>query len=421
MTIAIGLAIKATGGALGTALPPFVLSYRPELDPAVIVSVCVLAGAGFCVPRLVDRRCRPVLTAIGLYALALGLGLALNAARAGVHDWWAVFDTRHGSYEANFEYLTGLPALIHGIHYYVQDFANVFPWLPTHAKGNPPGPLVAVDLLGISRAGPFAALCIGVGALCAPLAYDLGRTLGDERRGRVAGVLTAFAPSVLLFGVTSADYAFAALGMIVACLLARASGAPGDGSFRRVGWLAAGGLAAGFASFFSWLLLAIPAYSVLLALVMHGRRSAILVAAACVGGIVAFDLLLWIVWRYDPFSALSATHHAYEAGLARRRPYAFWLFGSPAAWAAMLGVPVLWCFLKALSDGESSALALAAVIIAAAVIGVTKAETERIWLPFVPLAAVAAASALPARRLAPALWVMAAQALAIEVLFFTIW
>ena len=43
------------------------------------------------------------------------------------------------------------------------NFGQLFAYLPTHARGNPPGPLVAVDLLGISRAGPFAALCIGVG------------------------------------------------------------------------------------------------------------------------------------------------------------------------------------------------------------------------------------------------------------------
>jgi 4-amino-4-deoxy-L-arabinose transferase-like glycosyltransferase len=62
---------------------------------------------------------------------------------------------------------------------------------------------------------------LGVGALSAPLAYDLGRTLGGDPRGRTAGLLTAFTPSLLLFGVTSADYAFAAIGMGVACLLAR--------------------------------------------------------------------------------------------------------------------------------------------------------------------------------------------------------
>ena len=57
--------------------------------------------------------------------------------------------------------------------------------------------------------------------------------------------------------------------------------------------------------------------------------------------------------------------------------------------------------------------------------GFTKAETERVWLPFVPLACVAAASAFPASassaRFRLLLAALAAQALAIELLFFTVW
>ena len=53
--------------------------------------------------------------------------------------------------------------------------------------------------------------------------------------------------------------------------------------------------------------------------------------------------------------------------------------------------------------------------------GYTKAETERIWLFLVPLACVAAAPVLAGRRIAPVLALLAAQALAVEVLFATVW
>ena len=46
-------------------------------------------------------------------------------------------------------------------------------------------------------------------------------------------------------------------------------------------------------------------------------------------------------------------------------------------------------------------------MVVSAVLGLTKAETERIWLPFVPLACVAAAAVLPARGLKPVLWLLA--------------
>ncbi len=93
----------------------------------------------------------------------------------------------HGSFEGSFEYLPALPLLRHGTGYYLSHFASLFPYLTTHVKGNPPGPLVALHLLGVGSPGGLAALCIGLGAFSAPLAYELGRTLGDEQRGRIAG------------------------------------------------------------------------------------------------------------------------------------------------------------------------------------------------------------------------------------------
>ena len=57
----------------------------------------------------------------------------------------------------------------------------------------------------------------------------------------------------------------------------------------------------------------------------------------------------------------------------------------------------------------------------AAALGFTKAETERIWLFLVPLACIAAAAALPDRLLPAALAALAEQALAVELLFGTVW
>jgi hypothetical protein len=87
----------------------------------------------------------------------------------------------------------------------------------------------------------------------------------------------------------------------------------------------------------------------------------------------------------------------------------------------MLGVAIAVPALRAVVAREPAAVALAVVVLASAVLGFTKAETERIWLPFVPLACVAAATQLDARRLRLYLVLLAAQALAVELLFFTIW
>ena len=125
-----------------------------------------------------------------------------------------------------------------GSAYYVGHFAQLLPYLPTHTKGNPPGPLVAMHLLGLTTPGRLAAACVVVGSLVTPLTYALGRSLGSgvdsgaraggasndgrvdaERRGRVAATFAAFSPCVLIYGFTSVDFVFAAMAAAVAWLL----------------------------------------------------------------------------------------------------------------------------------------------------------------------------------------------------------
>jgi hypothetical protein len=396
---------------LGTALPPFLMSWSPHLRWPVLAGVAVaglmIAGAPWAVSRLRSGAVFAVLA----YLATIALGLAVNAARRGPSGWSHVFVLNGtGSFEASREYLPALSALRGGIAHYVRDFPQLVHGLPTHTKGNPPGPVIAMHLLHITTADRLAAACIVVGALCAPLAYALGRELGDDRRGRIAAVLTAFSPSVVLFGVTSVDYAFAGVGMAIAVLmLARP---------RLV--VVAGCVLAGIASFFSYVLLAIPVWAVLCSARRDGVRRAVWLAAGALAAGLAVTLVLALVWGYDPIAMLRSVRGIYAKGAAAHRPYAFWVFGSPAAFLVMLGAPITWLAARAVGRGEPAALALAVVIVVAALAGFTKAETERIWLPFIPLACVAAAS-LPLRRLRLLLVVLAVQAIAVEVLFGTVW
>jgi hypothetical protein len=411
--VVVGVWIKLAGGQLGVPIPPFVMRWEPVVDwPYAVLAAAVLGAGVLVAPVLVARARSRVLFAVSVYLLALALGLALNASRVGPADWSKVFlHGRGGSVESQFEYLLALPLLNHGVGFYLHHFAALLPWSTTHVKGNPPGPLIALHLLRVSTAGQLAALCIGLGALTAPLACDLGRVLGDERSGRLAGVLTAFSPAMLLFGVTSVDYVFATLGLLAACLLVR------DGW----GWLIAGSIAAALASFFSWLLLGVPAWAAVVTLRRRGRTRAAVLCLSVGAALLLLNGALWVIYGYNPFSALSATARAYSHGIASIRPYSFWLFGSPAAWAVMLGLPIVWFALRSLTAGDSAAIAIWSLVLVASVIGLTKAETERVWLPFVPLACVAAAPYVPVRRAGCMLAVFAIQALAIELLFFTVW
>jgi methylthioxylose transferase len=400
--IALGLGVRATGHRLGTALPPFVMGWLPAVSwwaaPAIGVAALAVAAAP------TTLRLRPPAFAAALCASGLAVALTVNASRAGPVEWTWSF---RGSFEALNEYLPGLPALAYGTRFFLDRFAELVPALPPNVSAHPPGLIVTVHLLGLTTPGRLAALCIGAAATIAPLTYALARRLLPERRARIAGLLAAASPCVVLFGTTSADAVYAALGTAAAALLAAPS------------WRARGAGAAllGVAALFSWLLLAVGAWAALLAWLREGPGPAVVTAASCAVAVVAVQALFAGVYGYDPLGTLAATHAVYLASPARIRPYAFWVVGSPAAWATLVGPPIV---LAAVSARGPATRATAAIVAVAAVSGLTKAETERIWLPFVPLICVAAAEAgVPRLRLALAL--LLAQALVVELLFYTVW
>ena len=415
-TIVTGTAIRQAIGGLGTASPPFVMVYAPDAELWwALLAVAVAAAAAWVAPRL--TRPGLVLTPAAwlgaLTLLTLLPGLALGAARNGPLGWREIFLlTDGGSFEAKNEYLAGLPALSYGPGYFVDRFAELVPSLPVNVAGHPPALMLVIDALGITSAGGLAALCIAAAVLTPALTYGLARVLGlAEERARVAGVLAALSPMLLLLGVTSADAIFMAVGAVAACLLVA----------QRRALRAAGCVALAVAAFFSWALLAIGAWAAVVVLVREGPQRALVLAAGCGAAVLAFDGGLALAAGYDPIGALRATEAYYRNSVASRRPYAFWVLGSPVAFAVMLGLPVAGAVLVAAQRRVPAAVGLAVVIGVASVAGFTKAETERIWLPFVPLACVAAAAVLGPLRLRLVAAFLAAQAVVVVLLFQTIW
>jgi methylthioxylose transferase len=411
--VVVGPLIEAGGHVLGTATPPFVMAFGARAHALVLAAVAVAAMVVQLVPRLLDDRTGPATVALGLTAAATALAVAVNAARIGTGAWAAIFDTgQGGSFEAPNEYLAGLPALSYGRGFFLDRFAELVPALPVHVAGHPPGLMVTIDALGLTSSGRLAALCIGAAAVVPALTYALARTLLPERGARAAGALAVASPCLLLFGTTSADAVYAALGTATAALLA------GRGVRMRV----AGAALLAVATLFSWALLAIGAWATLLTWRRDGARSAAAVAVGSAAAIVALFAGLAAVTGYDPVGTLAATEGVYRNSIARIRPYWFWVLGSPVAWAATTGVAIAGAALVALARLRPAALSLAIVVSVATLAGFAKAETERIWLMFVPLACVAAAEAeLLERRPRLVLGTLAAQAIATQLLFDTVW
>jgi hypothetical protein len=399
--------------ALGVATPPFVMAWGPRLHPLAAPAALVALLAPLAAPRLLALRGRPAGFAAGICALALALGLAVNAVRYGTDGWWRIFDLGPGgSFEAKNEYLPGLPALSYGVGFFLDRFAELVPSLPVNVAGHPPALMLVLHWTGIDTAQAMAALCIAAAALTPAAVLALGRAVGlEERRARLGAVLAAFSPVALLFGITSADAIFAFAGALTAALLCD----------RRPGIRLAGCAAFVVASLLSWALLAVGAFAAVVALRRDGPRSALVLAAACGAALVAGQGALALATGYDPLGTLAATEAYYRNSVASRRPYAFWVLGSPVAWGVMLGLPLAAGLLLAIRRAGPAGLAVATVVGVASVAGFTKAETERIWLIFVPLACVAAAEALPPGRVRPIAAALALQAFATAVLFSTIW
>ncbi len=412
-TVAYGFAARAAGAELGASLAPFLWDWRPKLAVTALPAAALLVAGVALAPRLLRASVRPWAFAGAALGLGLALRVALGSAR-GLDGLWSVYQL--GEHEAASEYLPALPAFDFGARFFLDTFAEIGTSLPVHAVGHPPGLLLLLHWLGIDSARGMAALTIGAGALSIPLSYLLARALLDERRGRAATLLYVFAPSALLYGATSADALYATVALAAAIPLAMATR---TGERRPA--LVLGAAALAVASFLSYANLAIGAWSALVAQRRAGLRRAALFAAACGGALVAFYALLHLATGYDPVGAFQAAESVYREGIASRRPYAFWVFGSPAAFLGALGLPIAWFALRSAGAGWAPAVALAAVVVIAALLGFTKAETERIYQFLVPIACVAAAASLPGRLLPAALAVLAAQALAVELLVYTVW
>lgn len=399
---------------LGTAASPLVGEWEVTVRWWGLLAALAAAGAAvWLAPRLLTATLPAAGVAALLYAGTVVLGLAVNLVRDGTGGWTRMFDLGPppASFEAPNEYLAGLPALSYGTRFFLDRFAELVPSLPAHVAGHPPGPLLALHLLGIDSAAGLTALCVGVGALCSPLAYRVAWTLHDEASGRVAGLLCACSPLTLLFGVSSYDFAFAAVTTGAVCALVA----------RRRAWWVAGAALLALASMLNWALLGAGAFAAIVVWRRDGWRSAVLLAALCGAVLLALNGALAAAYGYDPIGTLRATEQIYRDSIAQFRPYWFWVLGSAVAWGVTLGPPIVLGVIRGAVARTPAAIALVVILGVATAGGFTKAETERIWLFLVPLACAAAAPYLAPRQVRLVLGVLLVQAVAMQVLMDTVW
>jgi hypothetical protein len=197
-----------------------------------------------------------------------------------------------------------------------------------------------------------------------------------------------------------------------------------------VAWGALAGLLLGCCVLLSYglILLAVLALAVLW--VGGSLRPMPWAAAAALAVVLAFAVAGFAWWEAFP-----VLRTRYWAGTASSRPAAYWLWGDLAALCVsagpVIGVSLVLAAQRARSGIRSArqlrtrvvavlVLAAAATIALADLSLMSKAETERIWLPFVPWLLLGAAF-VPDRWRRPLLGAQFAFALAVQSLLFTHW
>jgi hypothetical protein len=357
--------------------PPLTGNVDPRLSwwslPSLAVAAGALGGADRVARSLPWRRLM-----WATFAGAVGWSAALAAWDAG-----AGF-TRSAS--SAVDYLAALPSIGDVGSFLRSLVAETSSW-PAHVQAHPPGMvllLLGMRPLGLATPAWLAALEHLAGAASVPAVLLACREVAGERVARSAAPFLVFSSIAITW--SSADAVFLGVGSwaVASCVLATGR----TGSWSDLLALAGGTIWA-IAMFLSYgivLLALVPA------VVAWRRRRLRVLGVAALPVAVALGLAALIGFSW--LDGLAATRAAYAQSLARVRPYSYFLFANLAAVAVCVG-PAVWAGLarrrsaaRLLAGGALAAIALADLS------GLSKAEVERIWLPFLPWVVVAAGGAL---------------------------
>lgn len=365
----LGAGLEARDPRVHVGAPPLVGMFDAvagwRLLPAVVLAIAVVAWG----PALAARaRFGALLAGSWLASLAWMVSLA---ASDGLRALATPLTSR-------FEYLAVVPR-IDGAGSFLRGFTDHLSTYPTHVKGHPPGlPLAlwALDRAGLGGRWPATALVLCAGALVVPAVLVTLRELCGAATARGAASFLVLAPGAVWMA-TSADALFAgtfAAGVALFALATGRSGTRGD-------LLAlAAGLALGATLGMSYG--AVPAGAIVLAVALARRRiRPLLLAAAGVAIVLGAFAALGFWWP----DGLQATRDLALRGVLSRRPYTGFLVISFAAFALAAG-PAAAAGLARLRTAPARVVVAGALagLIAADLSGLSRGETERIWLPFLP-------------------------------------
>ncbi len=386
--------------------------------PAILLAVAAVIW-GPAVARRLPWRALTLTT----WATACAWAFAL----AMIDGWQRGFAgrlTTRDEYVWQVPTITDIPATLRTFSRRILDY-QPDSWT-THVSGHPPGAVLTflwLDRIGLHGGAWAGLLCLLVGSSAAAAVVIAVRALADERTARRAAPFLAVAPTAIWVAV-SADGYFAGVAAWGLALLALAVRRP----VRFPVLVAAGaGLLLGWAVFLSYglILLGLPAAAVLASArdwraVLRALGPATLAALA-----VAVTFAVAGFYWFDGYDLVQ---QRYWQGIAKDRPFPYWVWANLACVVCAIGLGSVAGLTRAFDPGAIRRrsgfhlvlLAMLAAIACADLSMLSKAEVERIWLPFT-IWLTAAPALLPVRSDRLWLAVNAAGALLLNTVIVTHW
>ena len=390
---------------------PLHASWDPKFPSAALATAAIGITMALVLPSLANRLpWRPLL---GVAYGSMWLWITALAMTEGRDGLARTFE-RKQEYVFDAQRVTSIDTMLH-------EFIDRIPldsvdnW-HVHVAGHPPGALlyfVGLDRLGITDPFWIGVACVTVASTAIVAVMLTLKTLGSESLARSAMPWIVLAPSAVWMGVNgdAVFTAFAAWGLALLAIAAKRSSI-----------LAAlgSGLLLGSCVYLSYglVLLGILAVAVLIIARTWRPLPWTLGGAAVIAALFTIGGFAW--WEAYP-----VLRQRYYDGIASDRHYSYWVWANLAAWTYTVGLAVWSAFpaaRRAFRSNPLVQLAAAAMltIVVATLSGMSKAETERIFLPFT-IWIVALPALLPTRWHRGLLLSQVALGLAAQLLLLTRW
>jgi hypothetical protein len=397
--VLVGRHIQFTRHTLFVHWPPVFAEWDPHVGPGTPAAVLVaVTGVAYGPPLAARLSWRPLLVTAWAASTSWILSLALVD---GWHRGVATRLTRPNEYLTVIGRFHDIPATLHDFTHHIVDGAPA-PW-PAHVAGHPPAAtltFVLLDRIGLGGGGWAGMWCVVLGGSACAAVLVAVRALADEALARRAAPFLVLAPAAVWLGASADAYYTAvsawALALLALALTHRSTALSAARSAARGwAWAAGSGLLLGLTCYLSYGLTLVAVIAA--AMLLLSRRAAVrptLVLPLLAG--LAVVPLAFTLAGFDWWTAYHLLVTRYYQGIGGTRPYSYWVWANLACTVLITGPATAAALPRTAGTLTGRPLrrgappARLAVLVTATLLavliadlsGMSKAETERIWLPF---------------------------------------